>query len=221
MTKVSCREKATQLRRAGFSYNLIAEEVGVSKSTLSVWLADIPYTPNEEVKRRIGTSLAAASLAKHKQKTASLEEARKLAQEDIGSYTDRDLFMFGLALYVGEGEKNGNVGIVNANPYIITTAKQWLQKFYGIPDSSFTLAVHLYPDNDKDLSLQYWSQHTKVPLKQFGKTQTDRRRNKRSGKRGKLPYGTAHLRVRAAGNKAHGVLLSRRIQAAADIILSA
>jgi hypothetical protein len=220
MTKRSSKELSISLREAGYSYNLIAEKVRVSKSTLSVWLANIAYTPNKEVIGRIGNSRAAATVAKYKQKKISLEKAKQLATIDVGSCSERDQFMFGLALYVGEGEKNNNVGIINANPLIIATAKSWLMKFYDVPETSFTLAIHLYPDTNLESALEYWSRYTRIPLTQFGKTQIDRRHNKKTGKRGKLPYGTAHLRVRAAGNKSHGVLLSRRIQAAADIILS-
>jgi len=217
--KKAAREEAIHLRKAGYSYNLIAEKVNVSKSTLSLWLTEVPYQPNEIVMKRLGNARAAVSLSKHKQKIANLEKARQLAQEDVGQSTDRDLFMFGLAIYLGEGEKNSNVGVINANSKIIVTTMRWLERFYQVPKSSFTLAIHLYPDSKIRDSLEYWSKQTGIHIKQFGKTQIDRRPNKRSGKRRKLPHGTAHLRVRASGNKNHGVLLSRRIQAAADIVL--
>lgn len=219
MTKTSVKEEAIRLRKQGYSYNLIADKHNVSKSTLSLWLADIAYTPNEEVITRIGKARAASGVAKHKQKINSLAQARVLAETDVGKFSNRDLFMIGLALYIGEGEKNNNVGVINADPRIIVTTVKWLQKFYNVPKSNFTLAIHLYPDNNSQASLQYWSKLTKIPTSQFGKTQVDRRPNKQSGKRGKLPHGTAHLRVKAMGNKDFGVLLSRRIKSAMDIVL--
>ncbi|MCA9355633.1 hypothetical protein KC865_03760 [Candidatus Kaiserbacteria bacterium] len=219
MTKVSDKEEAIRLRKNGYSYNLIAEKVSVSKSTLSLWLAKIPYSPNKDVVKRIGKAHAAVTKSKHEQKLASFREAEKLAKIDIGDFIGRDLFMLGLALYIGEGEKNDNVGVINADPRIIRTCIRWLRKFYDVPNESFTLAIHLYPDNNVKDSLEYWSRQTGLPLVQFGKTQIDKRRNKRHSKRSKLPYGTAHLRVRAAGNKQHGVLLSRRIQATAKLAL--
>lgn len=219
MTKTSTKERAVALRRAGYSYNLIAEKLTVSKSTLSVWLAQISYTPNETVVKRIGSARAAMTKAKHEQKIASYREAMVLAKKDVGDFKKRDLLMVGLALYIGEGEKNENVGIINADTRIILTTMRWLQKCYGVPKENFTLAIHLYSDNNRSASLQYWSKETKIPLSQFGKTQIDLRPNKKDSKRGKLPHGTAHLRVRALGNKAFGVLLARRIRAASDIVL--
>lgn len=219
MTKVSVRERALTLRQEGYSYNLIAEKLSVSKSTLSVWLAQVPYTPNEDVVRRIGKARAAMTKAKQEQKLASFSEAAVLAKEDVGNLKKRDLFMVGLALYIGEGEKNENVGIINADPRIILTTMRWLQKCYGVPQENFTLAIHLYSDNNRAASLRYWSEKTNIPLSRFGKTQVDLRPNKKDSKRGKLPHGTAHLRVRSLGNKQFGVLLSRRIIAASNIVL--
>jgi hypothetical protein len=219
MTKLSSKEAAVKLRTAGYSYNLIAEKVSASKSTLSVWLANVPYTPNKTVIGRIGNSRSASGEAKHRLKMASYSEAKVLAKNDVGKFTHRDIFMLGLAIYIGEGQKNDTVGIINADVRIITMAIQWLKKFYNVPQSNFTLAIHLYPDNNSDASLRYWSKQTGIPLCQFGKTQIDRRIGKKLEKRSKLPHGTAHLRVKAMGNKQLGVLLSRRIKAAMDIVL--
>jgi hypothetical protein len=219
MTKTSIKDRAIKLRQAGYSYNLIVEKICVSKSTLSVWLAEITYTPNKIVIERIGNARAAVTKVKHAQKLASYSEAAKLAKQDVATFTKRDLFILGLALYIGEGQKNDTVGIINADPRIIQKAILWLQECYGVPEENFTLAIHLYSDNNRTASLQYWSEKTNIPLSQFGKTQIDLRPNKKASKRGKLPHGTAHLRVKALGNKEYGVLLARRIRAASDIVL--
>jgi transposase len=219
MTKVSVREAAISLRAQGYSYNLIIEKVPVSKSTLSVWLAQVPYTPNETVLKRIGNSRAAATQAKHELKLQSYEQAKQLAKADIRTISQRDLSMLGLAIYIGEGQKNDTVGIINSDPRVINLAVRWLQKCHKVPTESFTLAIHLYSDNNRAASLKYWSEQTGIPQSQFGKTQTDLRPNKKGSKRGKLPHGTAHLRVKALGNRQHGVLLSRRIKAAMDMVL--
>jgi DNA-binding XRE family transcriptional regulator len=213
------KEKAIRLRKEGYSYNMIAEKVNVSKSTLHNWLAEIPYTPNNEVTERIGSALAKATQAKHQSKLASFKQARQLARRDIGSFSKRDRFFFGLAIYAGEGEKNDTVGVINSNPDIVTFVIDWLHDFYDVSIDHLTLAIHCYPDNNTAACLRYWSEITGIPLSQFGKTQIDRRLNKKLGKRGKLPYGTAHLRVKSKGKKEFGVLLSRRIQAAINQIL--
>lgn len=217
--KKSEKEKAVTLRKKGYSYNLIAEKVQVSKSTLHHWLAEIPYTPNDEVKRRIGEARARSGEAKHIIKLESFKKARMLAKSDVKAISHRDLFMLGLALYIGEGEKNDTVGVINSDVNVILFTIKWLKEHYEVKNENLTLAIHCYPDNNTATCLQYWSDVTGIPLSQFGKTQVDRRSNKGLGKRGKLPYGTAHLRVKSNGNKNLGVLLSRRIQASIDMIL--
>jgi len=213
------REKAMQLRSRGYSYNLIADKTGISKSTLYGWLAQIPYTPNAEVEKRIGRGRAKASETKHMQKLARFKIAQKNAQSDIKRLTKRVRFMFGLALYLGEGEKNENVGIINSDPDVIVFMIGWLKEHYGVGVDNLTLAIHIYPDNNTVACMQFWSGITGIPKEQFGKTQINRRKNKRLGKRSKLPYGTAHLRVRSGGRKKFGVLLSRRIKLATDMVL--
>jgi lambda repressor-like predicted transcriptional regulator len=42
------KEKALELRKAGFSYSYISAKTGLSKSTLSYQLAQVPYTPNKK-----------------------------------------------------------------------------------------------------------------------------------------------------------------------------
>ena len=47
------RNEAIKLRKKGHSYNLISLKLNISKSTLSYWLKEVPYTPNKEVLKRI------------------------------------------------------------------------------------------------------------------------------------------------------------------------
>jgi len=213
MNRNELRIEATRLRKEGYSYNLIAEKLDVSKGTLHHWLSQIPYTPNREVRERIGEARARAGEAKHKQKLASFMVAKRKADDDIRDITARDLFMLGIGLYIGEGEKNENIGIINSDPQVIRLGISWLREACRLDVSNLTLAIHLYPDNNKASCLKFWSKTTGIPLFQFGKTQIDRRGGKRNGRRGKLPYGTAHLRVRSNGNPDFGVTLSRRIHA--------
>lgn len=55
---MSHHKQAIQMRRRGWSYNIIADKIGVSKSTLSAWLRTIPYIPNKTVTKRMRLGLA-------------------------------------------------------------------------------------------------------------------------------------------------------------------
>lgn len=214
LKSATLREKAFSLRKQGYSYNIIAERTGISKGTLSDWLSGIPFTPNDEVKARIGRARSASIVAQRKRKTDSFELAEATARKDIGKMSRRDLLMLGLGVYIGEGSKTGGITrIVNSNPLIIKLTLKWFREVFGITTESFRVRVHLYPDNNIKETLRYWSKELQIPLGQFQTPSIDVRKGKKMFKRGKLPYGTAHVTVHSLGRPEYGVFLQRRINA--------
>lgn len=212
MKNRSVKEKAIQLRKHGFSYNLIAGKLGVSKSTLSSWLKEIPFTPNKEVWNRIKTGPLKSGRIRHNKRVKDISRIKKEAKKQLGEITERDLWMLGLGLYLGEGSKTYEiVRIINSDPKIIKLAISWFKDICKLNNRNITVAIHLYPDNDIDKCLTYWSKNINIPLVQFRKTQIDRRIGKSSKKSRKLPYGTAHVTITSNGNPDFGVNLHRRI----------
>jgi len=202
------------LRRDGWSYNVIADRLRVSKSTLSIWLRDIPYRPNKEVLKRVNKNLMRMVMAHHNIKLDSFRHAKSFAKGEIGKMSDRDLMMVGLGLYIGEGSKGQEtVHIMNSDPDVLRLAVKWLKRSFRISLKHFRVIMHIYPDNSEEEARKYWSKITGIPFDQFEKTQVDRRTNKSISNRGKLPHGTAHVKIRACGDPEHGVLLHRRIMA--------
>ena len=138
--KYELRQNATVLRKSGHSYNYIAEKVGVSKSTLSYWLANIPYTPNAETIKRIGNARAQSGRVKSKQKLESILKAQEVAKKDIGTLNKRDLFMLGIGLYIGEGGKTFNIiRLINSNPMVIKAIIKWFKDVCDLTEENFTL----------------------------------------------------------------------------------
>lgn len=216
MHDFSKREAAIILRKEGFAYSYISEKTGISKSTLSDWLSEIPYTPNQQTIDRVGKAIAASNARKTQIKQAETEQIRTSASKDIGTMSPRDLFMFGLGLYLGEGSKTRDITrVTNSDPDVILLAIAWFRSLGVLPEQ-FRLTIHLYPDSDMTKSLQFWSHTANIPISQFGKTQIDRRTNKRKDHSGKLPNGTAHLTVKSLGRKEFGVALARKIKAWTD-----
>lgn len=191
---------------------MISKKLGVAKSTLSNWLQKIPYKPNKEVQKRISRKhLKMVSIRKN-QKSASIAKMKKLAKKELGKLTKRDLWLLGIGLYLGEGTKKQEaVQITNSDPKTIRLTIKWLKKICGLNTANFHIAIHTYPDNDLEETINFWSIITGVPKNQFGKTQIDRRVNKSTKKKNTLPYGTIRLSVRANGQKDFGVNLHRRI----------
>ncbi|PCI30267.1 hypothetical protein COB55_00610 [Candidatus Wolfebacteria bacterium] len=205
------RNKVLSMRKEGYSYTDISKVTGVARGTLSDWLCDMEYTPNKEVVKRIGKARVMAAEAQRQKKLSSLQEAERRARVDIGNLSERDLFLLGIGVYIGEGAKSqDSIRVINANPEVINLAIRWLKNSCGLSTKNLKLAIHIYPDNNMQTCLQFWAQSTGIPKSQFGKTQIDKRK-KKNIKRGKLPFGTAHLLVKSCGNPDFGVTLSRRI----------
>mgnify|MGYP001562371707 CR=1 FL=1 len=206
------REQVFKLRKEGNSYNYILEKIGISKSTLSGWLSGIPYKPNKTTIDRIGKARAASGEIKSRQKLKSIKDASEEAKNDIGEISKRDLFMLGIGIYIGEGAKtNDIVRIINADPKIIKLAVKWFEEVCNLPRENFRIKLHVYPDNDLEQCIKFWSNASGIPSKQFQKTYIDIRKDKKMFKRGKLPYGTAHLSIRSNGKKEFGVYFARKI----------
>jgi hypothetical protein len=180
MAKLAAKQIAYDLRSAGHSYNHIARIVRVSKSTLGLWLADVPYTPNAETIERIGRARAASNAAMALKKRESISKAKKEAISEIGELARRDLFMLGLGLYIGEGTKSSqSTRFVNANPFVLRFIIRWFVKALGISIRQMRMRLHIYPDSDDRHCIEYWSNFTNIPKEQFFKSVIDIRQNKK------------------------------------------
>ena len=220
MHSPTIREKVLGLRMAGHSYVYISAKTGISKSTLSGWLGSVPYVPNAETVLKIGKARAASGEAKSRMKRESITLASEEAIKEIGKISQRDLFMLGLGLFIGEGSKSSQIiSFANADLSVVKFIIYWFTEVLGLPRKNIAIRLHIYPDCDESASTKFWSQNTGVPIQQFQKTYIDRRKNKKAIKTGKLPYGTAHVLIRSRGEKRFGVYLARKIQACSAIVL--
>lgn len=214
------KDKAIKLRREGFSYSYISSELSIAKSTLSLWLKDVSFIPNELIVSKINDSNRKLIQAKRTDKVASLMQASDFAERSIGKLSERDLFILGIGVYIGEGSKIGNfIRIANSDPRIIKFSISWLKKSFGLGNSNFKVRIHMYPDNDEGEILKFWMKELNLKKDAFYPSSFDRRTNKKFKNKGMLPYGTAHLSVVSNGDKSFGVLLHRKILASIDFVL--
>jgi hypothetical protein len=191
---------------------MISKKFGLSKSTLSTWLKEIPYTPNKEVIDRIGNARMQSATSKHNQMMADIQKMRKVAKDELGKLSKRDLWMLGIGLYIGEGNKAyEQIRLTNSDPKIILLALEWFRTFCNLKEENFRIRIHIYPDIVPDEALKYWSKITGLAEKNFDKIQIDRRTNKVAKKRRTLPFGTIQIVIKSNGKKEFGKSLHRRI----------
>ena len=203
------KQKAIDLRKQGYSYNYILKHVSVAKSTLSDWLHDIPFTPNQYTLDTIGKAHIASGVYKHQIKVKSLEKAELQARKDILNLSDRDIMMLGLGLYIGEGGKtDGLIRIINSDPKVIKLAIKWFKFSFGIKTENIKVRLFLYPDNIEKDCIEYWSKQIGVPDSQFFKPTIDIRTNKKMSNKRKLPFGTAHMSINGSGVYLHRLIMA-------------
>jgi transcriptional regulator with XRE-family HTH domain len=216
---MSTREKALALRKAGYSYSYISTKTGLSKSTLSYYLHDIPFVPNEVTIRLIGNARVQSAQTKARLKQDSFDKAKKMAKKDVGHINKRDLFMLGLGIYIGEGSKTQDIiRVVNTDYRVINLFIEWLCMM-GYTRKNFSIRIHLYPDSKIREAESFWVTKTGLPYSQFQKVCIDQRINKDRKRNNKHIHGTAHVTVRSNGRKELGVVFSRRIGAWMEEVL--
>ena len=94
------KERARDLRAESWTLQAIASELGVSRSSVSVWVRDVRFEPKPR-HRPIFRNPSSLHLAK----LAQIEEMNALGVARIGVLSDDAFLAAGVALYAGEGSK--------------------------------------------------------------------------------------------------------------------
>jgi transcriptional regulator with XRE-family HTH domain len=164
--KVAEQERARELRAQSWTLTEIATELGVSKSSVSLWVRDVQFVPRP--RNRGHPSQRPHKL--HLAKLAEMEELRVAGIERIGQLSDRDLLVAGTALYAGEGSKrDGVVTFANSDPRMILLFITWLRTFFTVDESRLRMRLYLHDGLDLAAAQRFWSELTAIPTAQFTK----------------------------------------------------
>jgi hypothetical protein len=158
------RERARELRAESWTLLDIARELGVSKASVSVWVRDVPFVPRP--RNRGHSSHKPHPLTVKKE--AEIERCRADAESFVGSLSDRDLTMFCLGLYAGEGGKTrGSITFANTNPTFVAVVATWLRRQFRIDESRMRAKIYLHEGLDLDAASAFWSGVLAIPVWQF------------------------------------------------------
>jgi hypothetical protein len=182
--KVAEQEQARALRVRSWTLAEIAAELGVSKSSVSLWVRDVEFVPKPRNRGHRSQRPHPLRLAR----LAEIERQRLEGLERIGTLSDREHLVAGVALYAGEGSKSdGTVAFANSDPRMILFFITWLRRFFVIDESRLRLRLYLHQGLDLEAANTYWSELTRIPRSQFGKPY--RAVADRSIRRNKHPLG--------------------------------
>ena len=192
--------RAIELRKLGWSYPAIKQELQVSKGSLSLWLHKYPLTGqqiremNFDSQERIIEHFQEAFRRKRQQ---TLDEIYKREQKSLLPITDREMYVAGLMLYWGEGLKAswGRVSFSNTNPAMILFAIKWLTDCCGVPREKLQIRFHFYSDMDIEKEHQYWQNLLNLPRSQFRKPYIKQSLRTHINEKGGFGHGTCDITV--------------------------
>jgi hypothetical protein len=163
--KVEEQEQARAMRARNMTLQDIATELGVSKSSVSLWVRDVPFIPS---KRRTGPHRRQHPF--HEAKLAQIAAMNAEGVERIGTLSDAAFLAAGAGLYAGEGAKTeGCVQFANSDPAMIRFFCAWLRRFFEIDEARLRARVYLHQGLDLDAAQSHWSDVTGIPVRQFNK----------------------------------------------------
>lgn len=159
-------------------YNEIHSALKIPKATLSDWFSKISWS--EEMTKKLAAKvqiqhtvrLVELDKIRGQHLARAYEEARIEARDDLKLLKYNPLFIAGLMLYWGEGDKatKAQVRLANTDPELIKLFVFFLRKVCNIPTEKIGVHILTYPDIEDKSNRQYWSNISGIALENFLKS---------------------------------------------------
>lgn len=200
--KIRERDEARTLRREqGQSIKEIARAVGVSRSSVSLWVRDIELTPAQIAE------LASRNSILNAQRNGALTRSRRARDVRLQAQTEgREAARRGdpvhaaaCMLYWGEGSKTRNyVQLANSDPELMRFFARFLRSHFAVPDARMRVQVNMHAADLADVraSEDYWLTLLCLTRESLTKSIVNSVSKASLHKRfGLLPHGTCRLTV--------------------------
>ncbi|CAL9547553.1 hypothetical protein SUDANB145_04354 [Streptomyces sp. enrichment culture] len=172
--KDDLKARARELRRQGWTYDRIEAELGCSRSSVSLWVRDLPrpeprYTP-EEQRALMNKGLARRRAAEDEERQRTRTEAHREASD----LTDHELFVAGVALYWAEGAKSKpydrreRAVFVNSDPGVIQTYLAWLD-LLNVDRGRLGFRLLIHESADIDAAHRFWAEIAGIDASAFAR----------------------------------------------------
>ncbi len=193
------QKEAVRLRRKGVSLGEIATTLKVAKSSVSLWVRDVPLTVSQRTKlNKNGHSIDAiekrrdSRIGKTKLRRKNWQQEAMLEAPLLAKNID---WCIGVALYWGEGGKTQQTArISNSDPAVIKTMMYFFRHTCQVPEEKFRGHVHTFAHNNVKKAEEYWSAISGIPSERLFKTYV-KQSSASLDKRHTLPYGTFQIYV--------------------------
>lgn len=185
-------------REEGRSVKELAALLGVSRSSISLWVRDIELTneQREALRGRMGARIdgprANAAIALERRKEAQASGRARARRGEL-------LHVAGCMLFWAEGSRTRNtVEFVNSDPAMIKFFVAFLRSCYAVPDSKVAVTCNLFADHEaRQREIEdFWLTLVGLPRARLRKTTVNRySKYSQKKRRNKLPYGTCRITV--------------------------
>src|SRR5919204_966349 len=182
--KDGLRARARELRVAGLDYEEIAGALGVSKSSVSLWVRDLPRPARlsyAECRKRAAEGAHRYWATERPVREAQRMAVRDAAAAEIGALSRRELRIAGAIAYWCEGGKSkphrrsDRVIFINSDPALIGFFLRFLDAA-GTPRTDLSFRVYIHENADVESAQRFWLEVTGATIDQFA-TPTLKRHN--------------------------------------------
>ncbi len=166
--KDDLHQKARELREQGLDYEEIAGALGVSKSSVSLWVRDMPRPARlsyEECRKRCAEGSRLYWEAERPAREAQREEVRAAAAGQIGRLSKREVLIAGAIAYWCEGTKSKphelreRVIFMNSDPGLIKFFLRFLAAA-GVQWTQMRFRVYIHETADVAAAEEFWARIT-------------------------------------------------------------
>jgi len=197
------REWARDLRRhRAMSVKEIARIVGVPRSSVSLWVRDVPLTAGQLESLRLRNPAYNRQLRGANRNAERWRERRRAYQEEGRELARRGswLVVAGVMLYWAEGDKccRHAARISNADPEVLKLFMRFLRECLEVPEQRVRATCYLFADHlERQYEIeQFWLDEFGLPQSQLCKSMVNvYSKYSQKKRRGLLPYGTTKVTV--------------------------
>jgi transposase-like protein len=162
--KDELQARARTLREQGLDYNAIAAELGVAKSSVSLWVRDLPRPARlsyEECRKRAAEGVASYWEAERPIREARREQVIADATAEIGALSPREVLIAGAIAYWCEGSKSkphrrqDQIAFINSDPGMIRFFLRFLTTA-GVDFAQVSFRVMIHEHADVQAAEDFW-----------------------------------------------------------------
>ena len=176
--RTTCTPGPANSAPQGLDYDDIAAALGVSKSSVSLWVRDMPRPERlsyEECRKRSAEGSRLYWEAERPAREARREEVRAAAAGQIGVLSKREILIAGAIAYWCEGAKSKphrrqeHVVFINSDPALIKFFLRFLDEA-GVAPAQLRFRVHIHETADVAAAEEFWRGVTGAGSAQFHRT---------------------------------------------------